>query len=161
MVECGLGILGVVLSRWGGGGPWLGGYGGLSLVRSFVGFYMAMFCSRGARLPSVMGTFSWLLMHLALALLAFYINKIKYNLNIHKYVFLPNLHLTKILVPRLTLYFLGSCQIAKKITSSQRFDCLCVNLHFRLCKTFHNIIKQCVFIRAGPVNITMGCRNCI
>ena len=35
-----LGGLGVVLGKWGGGGPWLGGFGGLSLVGVLVWLFL-------------------------------------------------------------------------------------------------------------------------
>ena len=51
--------MGVVLSRWGGGGPWLGGSGGLSLVGSDVlTFYMAVFHVQGLPPPLKVDVFS-------------------------------------------------------------------------------------------------------
>ena len=65
-----VGGLGVVLGRWGGGGPWLGGVGGLSLVGSGSWFFFTWRCPapEGSRLPSVMGVvFLLFSIHLALA----------------------------------------------------------------------------------------------
>ena len=52
MAGC-LGGLRVVLGRWGGGGPWFGGSGGVTLVGSvLLPFTWQCFAPEGTRLPS-------------------------------------------------------------------------------------------------------------
>ena len=65
----------VTLVIW-GGGPWLGGPGGLSMVGSWGCYFLRGGVSR-PRSPSPLdvGTFSWFLMHLVLTLLAFSLTK--------------------------------------------------------------------------------------
>lgn len=56
------------------GGPWLGGSSGLSVVGGFVGavtFYMVVFHVQGTLPPLDVGAFSWFLIYLAQAMLAF------------------------------------------------------------------------------------------
>ena len=65
-----IGGLGVVLSKWGGGGPWLGGLVGClwwdSCHLALCYFYVAVWRIRGVPLPYKWVCFPWFLIQLVL-----------------------------------------------------------------------------------------------